>query len=59
MTMGDDRQADNACGEHPERIPDNPNIEHQDGHATGGMRRKVETMPDGRYIIYYYWDDGP
>jgi len=21
------------------------------------MRRKVDTMPDGRYIIYYSWDE--
>lgn len=23
----------------------------------GPLQRKVETMPDGRYIIYYSWDE--
>jgi hypothetical protein len=34
-------------------------IEQRSVDDTGGMHRRRVTMPDGRYIIYFTFDDAP
>ncbi len=56
-TMNDDRQYN-----HERRDADFEEKEAREDalppkSRCSGLKRRVETMPDGRYIIYYSWEE--
>lgn len=49
---------DTQGAEYPHNTTDGDAAPSTWGTIQGGaMSRKIETMPDGRYIIYYSWDE--